>query len=90
MKVERTVIAGSLESNDVLITLRPSEEKEVKIVIESIVKKQFLGRIENAVKEVLDKFDVENACIYVQDKGALDCTLKARMETAVLRSKERN
>ena len=36
--------------------------------------------------ETLKKLDVKNAKVSVVDKGALDCTLKARVEGAVFRS----
>ena len=37
-------------------------------------------------EETLKKLDVTNAKVSVVDKGALDCTLKARVECAVYRS----
>ena len=36
--------------------------------------------------ETLERLGVENARISVVDKGALDCTIKARVECAVFRS----
>ena len=36
--------------------------------------------------ETLDRLDVKDIKIKVVDKGALDCTLKARVECAVYRS----
>ena len=36
--------------------------------------------------ETLERLGVENALVSVVDKGALDCTLKARVECAVFRS----
>jgi len=87
VKVSKVVMAGSLESNDVLITLGPAEKGKRELVIESIVEKQFADRIRKVIMEVLEEFAVENAYIHVQDRGALDCTLKARMETAISRAK---
>jgi len=88
MEITRMVLAGSLESNDVLITLKPNEEKKVELVIESIVEKQFLDRIEKVIREILTAYQVTGGLVHIQDRGALDCTLKARMETAILRVKE--
>jgi len=90
MKVEKMVMAGSLESNDLLITLSQSEDKTLNLNIESIVKKQFGKRIKTIVKEMLEEFNVQEGNIRIQDMGALDCTIKARMETAILRIKEEN
>ena len=36
--------------------------------------------------ETLERLEVTSARVTVVDKGALDCTLKARVECAVLRS----
>ncbi len=36
--------------------------------------------------ETLERLDVKNARVTIFDKGALDCTLKARVECAVYRS----
>ena len=36
--------------------------------------------------ETLERLGVDNAQVTVVDKGALDCTLKARVECAVFRS----
>jgi aspartate ammonia-lyase len=41
-----------------------------------------------SVREVLKDMGVEKAKVTVADRGALDCVLRARVETAVLRGKE--
>ncbi|WHH57840.1 citrate lyase acyl carrier protein [Petroclostridium sp. X23] len=87
MIINKMVMAGSLESNDALITLGPPKGEGIELTVESIVEKQFGDKIRKNIREVLADFDITNAYIRVQDKGALDCTLKARMETAILRSK---
>lgn len=85
MKVVKTSMAGSLESNDALVTIRPIEEDGISIEIESIVKAQFGHRIEETIINTLNKLNVDKVFIKVQDRGALDCVLEARIETAVLR-----
>ncbi|NPV44438.1 Citrate lyase acyl carrier protein [Koleobacter methoxysyntrophicus] len=87
MKLAKMSIAGSLESNDALITIQPVDKRGVELVIESIVEKQFKDRIEKAVRQVLKDYDIDGVYVRVQDRGALDCTLKARMEAAILRGK---
>lgn len=84
MEIKKTAIAGSLESNDALVSLRPVKEG-IELEIDSIVEKQFKDRIEKVVYETLEKLNVENVSLKIQDKGALDCVLEARIETAVLR-----
>jgi len=87
VKLAKMSIAGSLESNDALITVQPVDKRGVELVIESIVEKQFRDRIEKAVRQVLKDYDIDGVYVRVQDRGALDCTLKARMEAAILRGK---
>ncbi|MBE6639704.1 MAG: citrate lyase acyl carrier protein [Ruminococcaceae bacterium] len=84
MKILKVACAGTLESSDTYVELEPCEELD--ITIESVVEKQFGDRIEQAVKEVLAEHGVECAKIRVIDRGALDCTIRARVETAVLRA----
>ena len=84
MKILKVACAGTLESSDTYVELEPCDELD--ITIESVVEKQFGDRIEQAVKDVLAEHGVERAKIHVIDRGALDCTIRARVETAVLRA----
>ena len=47
---------------------------------------QYGNQIRKIVMETLKHLDVDNVRISVVDKGALDCTIKARVEGAVFRS----
>ena len=58
----------------------------MELTIESSVIHQFGKQIRAVVLETLERLDVKDAKIKVVDKGALDCTLKARVECAVYRS----
>ena len=78
--------AGTLESSDVLVTLEPGENG-LEIDIDSVVQKQFGQAIRQTVEEVLAELDVQDAKLRVVDRGALDCVIRARVETAVLRGK---
>ncbi len=86
MKIKNIAIVGSLESNDVMITIEPLENK-LEIIIESIVYDQFNEEIKKAVQDVCDELEVKQAKIKVNDRGALECTIKARMEAAIIRGK---
>lgn len=90
MKIVKVATAGSLESNDALIILRPAEKEGIELVLESIVEKQFANRIREVAVEVLTEFQVEQALVHIQDRGALDFILRARLETAIIRAKEEN
>ncbi len=80
--------AGSLESCDAHVIIQEAEADEPIIEIESIVIKQFGGQIRQSVREVLDAFGVRGVRVQVRDRGAYDCTLRARVEAAVLRYRE--
>jgi len=86
MKALGSVTAGSLESSDVFITITPLKEERLEYVIESIVIKQFGKRIRQVTEEMAKNADLTGARIHVQDRGALECTLRARLETAIERS----
>lgn len=84
MKITTNAIAGTLESNDVLVRVSPADG--LSIEIESIVLPQFGKQIRQAVLQTAQALQVEGAAIVLQDKGAIDCTIKARVETALLRA----
>ena len=85
MEIKHTAAAGTLESSDALITVEPSEGG-IKLDITSRVMNQYGRHIRATVLETLERLDVKDAKVTVVDKGALDCTLKARVECAVFRS----
>lgn len=85
MKIVTTGIAGTLESSDVLVTVIPPSLPGLEIELESVVKKQFGEQIIKVVRETLERLEVADAYVSLQDKGALDCTIRARTEAAVYR-----
>lgn len=85
MKIVKNAAAGTMESSDILITVEPSEEG-ISIDLTSSVEKQFGRQIRSVIRQVLEQLDVENAAVTAVDKGALDCTIRARMETAIYRA----
>lgn len=78
--------AGTLESSDVFVTLEP-HDGGLQIDIDSVVQDQFGEMILHTVEDVLDELEVRNARLSIVDRGALDCVIRARVETAVLRGK---
>lgn len=85
MEIIRRAAAGTLESSDIYVEIEPGTGVDVQI--QSVVAGQFGADIERTVREVLAECGVENAIIRVSDRGALDCVIRARVETAVLRGK---
>lgn len=78
--------AGTLESSDVYVEITPAESG-IEIDLNSVVQAQFGENILAVVREVLDECGVDNAKLTIQDRGALDCVIRARVETAVMRGK---
>lgn len=76
-------VAGTLESNDCLITVKKQTGR--KIVIDSIVSEQFGEEIEKTIIGVLDEHNITDIFVNIVDKGALNYTIKARLITALKR-----
>ena len=87
MEILHAATAGTLESSDVQITVLPSGELDV--TIESDVIHQYGNHIRQLIMESLQRMGVQHGEIRVIDKGALDCTLEARLETVLHRALRR-
>ncbi|MGG7163020.1 citrate lyase acyl carrier protein [Clostridium ihumii] len=86
MEIKKVAKAGTLESNDIYIMLMPKDGEGIELELESIVMKQFGDQIEKTILETLKELGVTSVLVKAQDKGALDYTIKARVETAVKRA----
>ncbi len=86
MEILKSAVAGTLESSDAMVTVEPGQG--ISLELSSSVMNQYGRQIKATVLETLERLDVKNARVTVIDKGALDCTLKARVECAVLRSND--
>ena len=85
MEILKPAIAGTLESSDAQVTVEPGRDG-IELSLTSSVMNQYGRQIKATVLETLERLDVQHVRITVVDKGALDCTLKARVECAVFRS----
>ncbi|MCL2895473.1 citrate lyase acyl carrier protein [Brenneria tiliae] len=85
MKIIKESLAGTLESSDLLVKVAPAQG-ELTVVINSEVIKQFGHRIRQVVNETLQALEITAGTIVVEDKGALDCVIRARVQSAVLRA----
>lgn len=88
MKLITTGNAGTMESNDIMITVEPSDVGGVQVELTSSVYQQFGKQIIAVIRETAADYGVENALITAVDKGALDCTVRARVATALTRAAE--
>lgn len=87
MKILKPATAGTMESSDAYVEIEPGRGL-LNINVESVVQKQFGERIITSVKDVLAEHGIDDAEIRIVDRGALDCVIRARVETAILRAKE--
>lgn len=85
MKIIREALAGTQESSDVMVKIAPAE-CGLEIVIHSEVIKQFGEHIRRVVVETLHNLEVNHGLIIIEDKGAFDCVIRARLQSALFRS----
>lgn len=88
MELKKQAVAGTLESSDVQIIIKPNPENGIEITVESIVKAMFGDAIYDTALSVLHMFNVENAVVQIKDRGALDHVIRSRMQAAICRSAE--
>lgn len=88
MEVKKAAVAGTLESSDAMVRVTPADSLSVEI--ESVVIQQYGDMISCVVEQTLDRLSVTRGNIRVTDRGAIDCVLAARVETAILRAGDGN
>jgi len=86
MNISQPAFAGTLESGDVQIRIEPNELGGIELVLDSTVEQQFGKAIRELVLQTLSAMTVNDAKIIIEDKGALDCVIKARVQAVVLRA----
>ena len=82
--------AGTLESGDIMIQIAPKNSEGLEIHLQSSVAFQFGDQIKNVIRETLEEIGVTNAQVQATDKGALDCTIRARTTAAAVRATGRD
>ncbi|MEL7647639.1 MAG: citrate lyase acyl carrier protein [Sedimentibacter sp.] len=85
MEIKRSASAGTLESSDILVQVEPYGNG-IEIELQSVVMEQFGDDIERTVREVLKEFNVTSGKFRLKDRGAVECVIRARVETAVKRA----
>ena len=87
-RIKKRAYAGTLESSDAFIEIEPIEEDEIKIELQSSVEEMYGDDIRELVRKVIKELDISHVNIKVQDKGALDYVIKARLQAAILRAND--
>ena len=80
----KEAVAGTLESGDILVTIGPGDGLQVEL--QSSVAAQFGRQIKAVITETLEELGITDAHVDAIDKGALDCTIRARVTAAAVRA----
>ncbi|MCT4619984.1 MAG: citrate lyase acyl carrier protein [Marinisporobacter sp.] len=86
MEIIQTGMAGTMESSDIHVVIGKSQESGIQIYLDSTVQKQFGEQIKAVILETLEGMKVANVTVRAMDRGALDCTIRARVQSAVMRA----
>ena len=73
-----------MESSDVYVEIQPADQ--ISVQIESVVFQQVGQQIDQVVRQVLADHGVAGASVSLNDKGAVECVIRARVETALKRA----
>ena len=82
----KTALAGTLESGDIFIQIAPNDNAGLHIDLDSTVAYQFGDQIKKVITETLLGLGIDQAEVKATDKGALDCTIRARVTAAAVRA----
>ncbi|MCL8210079.1 citrate lyase acyl carrier protein [Spiroplasma attinicola] len=88
MEIKKIASAGSLDSSDVLVTVELNHKTENCITINSPFIRQFGQEMKNIVIKILNDLKINNCNIVIQDQGAINEVLIARIVTAISRATE--
>ena len=88
IEIKKQAIAGTLESSDLQISIDKNDNKGIEINLQSSVEYQYGKQIRTVITETLSNLGITDAMVDVVDKGALDCTIKARTIAVVHRAAE--
>lgn len=84
--IRQEVTIGFDETNDALVTVSPSQTgSSVSVELTSPVKRQYGEHIHELILATVSELGYTDLHISIQDKGAWDYALKARIATALER-----
>ena len=86
MELKKTGMAGTVESGDILVELEQIGASGVQIELDSTVMGLYGRQIRQVIADTVAECGVDGVKVTASDKGALDCTIRARVKTAILRA----
>ena len=87
MRTLKKASCGTMESSDAYMELEPIAAG-VQIDLQSVVEHQFGDSIRALAADMLQQEGIDNVSLRIVDRGALECTLRARLETLIARARE--
>ncbi len=85
MELKQPAMAGTLESSDVMVKVFPSDEG-VDLELNSTVISQYGEQIRKVILETINELGVSNVKLFVDDRGAIDLTIRSRVQCAIYRA----
>lgn len=87
MEIKETASAGTIEKCDCLVTVSKGEG-DIKINLSSKVLYQYGDSIKNTILQTLKKLNINDVIVDVEDMGAFEYVIVARLEAAIYRSQK--
>lgn len=82
-KISTSGNKGERVRSDCFVQLELKQEGGIVIDLKSIVETMYGNSIRKLAKNILEFFEIKNAVLQIDDSGALDFTIAARIEAAV-------
>ncbi|MBF1089334.1 MAG: citrate lyase acyl carrier protein [Solobacterium sp.] len=87
MEIKETASAGTIEKCDCLVTVSKGEG-DIKINLSSKVLYQYGDSIRNTILQTLKKLHINDVTVDIEDMGAFEYVIVARLEAAIYRSQK--
>lgn len=87
MEIKETASAGTIDKCDCLVTVSKGEG-DIKINLSSKVLYQYGDSIRNIILQTLKKLHINDITVNVEDMGAFEYVIVARLEAAIYRSQK--
>ena len=87
MEIKETASAGTIEKCDSLVTVSKGDG-DIKINLSSKVLYQYGDSIRNTILQTLKKLHINDVTVDIEDMGAFEYVIVARLEAAIYRSQK--
>lgn len=87
MEIKETASVGTIDKCDCLVTVSKGDG-DIKINLSSKVLYQYGDSIKNTILQTLKKLHINDVTVDVEDMGAFEYVIVARLEAAIYRSQK--